>query len=1133
MRRTFVALVVLSLIPAVALAQADRRGRSTPGLVLNTGARTGACDKLFFTADGRELLAAGDDKIVLAVPLTEGKTGATLDGTAARTLRWPIWREQRGAIYAADLSPDPGQRFVAVGGFGVKTGAVAVLDRATGSVVHLLDENLQDQTIWAVAFAPDGNVVAFGAEDGYVGLWNLAGKTNDVTVLVPSAPAGTRNPVRLLSFRDAKHLLAVTADGFVREYDIGNPAAPKQLFETTVKNLRVATLSADRRWLAAVSEFDSPDGWLEVVDLQAKESSRPQNPLQRPKDRPGVEYTLLAHCVAFDAKSERLAVGYRCVQTKPAFPAFAKVHHGGVGFYDLTRGLPPATGTVETPIILNNYPEALAFHPADANLLATAGGDNHAMVLWDVASPAKPRSVVRGPGAGVWSVAFSSDGLAVGFQQQRNPDPPTPNERGTGPVRVFDLDKSELRSDAAGFEPVKPVETLDGWTVKPGWSDWSLVDPNGRAHPLVDKRFFDLPMCHTFVKPVGDKPARLVVGHYWGATLYELTPAGPKLVRHFIGHGGEVTALGIDPNREKLVTASRDQTICFWSLDGWPSHPELGAAFKLDDGKLLIDTVDPGGPAWETGLEVGDQIVGVYFTQAKDHFVYSLDDRDLKAKHGIQVAADAKVGTVQEAAGRLKDAVVPNQEIQFVLNRRGVAVHTRMTTIQRPVVRLVPLRPEYSDAFLVYRWRDYVYHAKGEEADRIAGWHVNAAADADPTPSFQPLGTLYKTLHDADKLRRTLQRLTGDAALVQLREWEQPKVTVALKTEFQGRGDVPLVVSAKPVGEGPLQKVVRAEVWVDDARHADFDVGQLRDGVLEQSLTLERATLPGGAFRVQVRAFNAAAIEGRSEELRVVLPAPAAATPRKKGKLHVLAVGVSEYAKFKLPGNLPDLPHAIGDARALAAALNAQRGRELYEGGETVELIGPAVTPLGVLQTINQLNRHTIGGNDLAVLFLAGHGVAAADGSFQFVCYGGSKLDGHQLSRAWAGVRCHKVALVDAHNAGRLTLEGSAARALSEGMPMLIYAASQPDERAAADGQHGLFARALLAALGEQFRQAAAGEAVMTSGALMNYLDDTVPRLFQQLMANRPGNPLLAGQASQRPVVFRRPPREMDLFAAR
>ncbi|MFO0810819.1 MAG: caspase family protein [Gemmataceae bacterium] len=1116
------AVLLTFLLPALAFAQADRRGRSSPGLVLNTGARTGACDVLFFSANGRELLAAGDDKVVLTVPLIDGKDGLALDPTATRSLRWPIWREQRGAIYTAAQSPDQSQ--VAVAGFGVKTGAVAVLDRATGKLLHLLDDKLQDQTIWAIAFTSDGNGVAFGAMDGSIWLWNLAGPKNDVTRLVP--PNDKPNAVRLLSFRDATHLLAVTADGAVREYDTANPATPTEIYRLTIRHLRVAALSPDRRWLAAVSEFDSPQGWLEVADLQAnpKQSSRPENPLQTPNAQ--VQFTLLA---LRRIQSRQRHVGGRLPQRADGSPTSPRLQ-GQPRQRRLQPDPWPAAGEGRgrDTIELNNYPESLAFHPTDPNLLATAGGDNHALILWDVPTR-RPHGVVRGPGAGVWGVAFSTDGLAVGFQQQRKPDPATPNDRGTGPVRIFDLNTADLRPTTTGFQPVRPVETFEGWSVKPGWGAWAVVDPTGRETPLVDKQLFDLPMCYTFVKPSAGGPPRLAIGHYWGASLYELRPTGPKLVRHFIGHGGEVTSLGIDPNREKLVTGSRDQTIALWSLADWPSQPELGAAFQVQGGKLVVTAVDPGSPAWETGLEAGDEVVGLHLTHSKDAFTYTADGRDLRVKHGIRVPANAKVGDAAEASRRLRDEVVPNDEIQFVLNQGGKDRHTRMTTVQRPIVRLVAFRPEYPDEFLAYRWRDYVYHAKGAEVDRSIGWHVNPAADdADGTPSFQPLGTLYKTLHSVDKLRMTLRRFSGDASLVQLGEWEQPKASVTVPREFTGRGNVPLVLSAKPVSEGPLQKVTRAELWVDDQRHAAFDLP--RDGILQESLTLDRAKLPGNAFRVQVRAINAAGIEGRSEELPIVLPTNTL-VPRKKGKLHVLCIGVSTYKQFPMPGGaLPDLPRAVKDAKALAKALNAQRGRHLYEGGETIILTEEQVTPDRVIQSIDAIDNRTSGGNDLAVLFLAGHGVAAAkDGSFQFVGFGGRRLDGGDLSRAWAGVKCHKLALLDTHHAGKLTLEGSAVRALSEGMPMLIYAASQPDEQAADDGEHGLFTRALLDALGDKFRQASAQQTVMTSDALMNYVDQKVPEMFQRLKQRRPD--LLGGQVNQRPVVFRRPPRELDLFA--
>src|SRR5204863_2845692 len=109
-----VALAALLLTPPAG-AQADRRGRTSPGLVLNTGAPTGECTALAFTADGRELLAAGLDKVVHVWPVKDGATPQLEE--RARTLRWPTFREQRGSVYTLALSPEDGQRRVAVGGY--------------------------------------------------------------------------------------------------------------------------------------------------------------------------------------------------------------------------------------------------------------------------------------------------------------------------------------------------------------------------------------------------------------------------------------------------------------------------------------------------------------------------------------------------------------------------------------------------------------------------------------------------------------------------------------------------------------------------------------------------------------------------------------------------------------------------------------------------------------------------------------------------------------------------------------------------------------------------------------------------------------------------------------------------------
>src|SRR5262245_49673792 len=164
--------VVAALAPTAAAQQYDRRSRDEPEVIVEAGGRVGTCDVLRFSPDGQFLFAAGDDKVVRVWPYSAA--GLETEPGKARTLRWPAWREQRGGIKTAAVSPD-GKR-IAVGGFGLITSTVAVLDRETGEPLGLTWPQVGEGdpfygTVHAVTFHPDGSRVAFGTADGTLWLW--------------------------------------------------------------------------------------------------------------------------------------------------------------------------------------------------------------------------------------------------------------------------------------------------------------------------------------------------------------------------------------------------------------------------------------------------------------------------------------------------------------------------------------------------------------------------------------------------------------------------------------------------------------------------------------------------------------------------------------------------------------------------------------------------------------------------------------------------------------------------------------------------------------------------------------------------------------------------------------------------
>ena len=125
-----------------AFGQAQLRDFTKPIVALETGGHHAPVRSVVFTRDGRQLLSAGFDKVVHVWNLRDGRP------ELARTIRPPLWRGMRGAIYALALSPpiaaQNGHSLLAVGGIGAREGDIALYrfpgdsSLSTGDmVVHL------------------------------------------------------------------------------------------------------------------------------------------------------------------------------------------------------------------------------------------------------------------------------------------------------------------------------------------------------------------------------------------------------------------------------------------------------------------------------------------------------------------------------------------------------------------------------------------------------------------------------------------------------------------------------------------------------------------------------------------------------------------------------------------------------------------------------------------------------------------------------------------------------------------------------------------------------------------------------------------------------------------------------------
>jgi WD40 repeat protein len=1055
------AALVACLVTNLASAQNDRRDRQDPELVIESGGRTGSCDYLTFTADGNHLLAVGDDKVVRVWPCRGGK----LDPDGMKVLRWSVWREQRGAIYALALSPDQGGRRVAVGGFGVRDSTVAVIDRTTGHILHTVrpqgkpDENFY--AVRAVAFAPSGDQVAYGTTDGSVWLWDF--KTNHL--LGKHKGKAVFNRVRLVHFLDDKRLLSVAESGEVLRWDLAaSPPTPTALAPVRVEDYSCyrATLSPDGRWLAAAAK--GPVVAVRSLDGKQRKDIR-------------LEKGQFPRGVAFDPRGRRLAVSIGTIPD-PDRPGFHVEGDDRIRFYDLTASPPTATDGPR-----HTYrAESLAFHP-DGGHLAVAGGDNHEVSLWDLLHPDRPAGVMEGDGTCLWGVALSPNGRHLGFLPRRDPGSRDPNRRGTGPWRVFDLPGRQW-VEAKDFKPVPNRTEAGGWHVEPSTDPykWYAVHRDGTRHVLpLDGAREGMPRCYAFLKPDGRRPVRLAVGHYWGLSVYELTAGGARRVRLCTGHQGEVTALAVSADQKWLVSASNDQTIAAWSLaDGAPGQTQtgLGARFAVRGGRLRVEAVEVGSPAWEAGLVEKDEVT--LFAFGVNRFLYDPDNQ-VPAAERRRRKIETATADPEECLGRLRRPV-PGQEHYFRVRRAGRPLDLLTTVRQRPLWRFFPTK---GGEWVLWMWRNSFYDTS-TRGDFFIGWHVNSP-DLARAPAFYRAEQFRKHFERPDVIdklllthdvRAALQLVSDNPVPQRFDEREPPAVQVELGAVRPGQ-DVQATVRVTPHGDNPDLQPHTAELWVNDHRLGKWDALAAWDKEAGGPTYRRTVAVPYGRLRagrnvLTFQTYNR--LGGRSDAVAAVTcDRPPPTQPRLLG----LAVGINDYsAALPAPGGkraLGNLESACKDAEAIR---NTWASQPRYGGADIFLRLDGRAGRKELLGALDDLARRA-GPDDLCVLFLAGHGVFSrqaerrgGDSTFVFCCphYDPSRpaatgLTSRVLYDRLAAIPCRKLLILDACHSGAAA---NPVRDLTPGgQGPVILAACDRNQSSYENKKygHGLFTYALLEAL--------------------------------------------------------------------
>lgn len=1075
MRPTARLAALLAAVAATpASAQIDRREQvKTPGLVLDAGGPTAPVWAMTYTADGKHLLAAGQDKVVFTWP---ARPDGTLDLANRTTLRWRTWHEARGSIYAMALSPD--ETLVAVAGYGAIPAEVAVIDRTTGKVVAGFEppdpSSLGGETVWSLAFAPGGAEVAFGTDHGEVWVWAYRAGKNAARKLGTHGPrkGGTTNRVHRLVYQGAGRLLSVAQDGRAVAWPVaGGPG--KDLFRTVVPNANLSAVTPNGRLLAFGGQDDPRANVVEVC--------QPNGGQPRTAELPP---TAVPTAMAFSRDGGMLAVGVQDNPSaaKPHLPPAYKVVVFDVTGRQLVR---------KHEFVVSNYAAAVTFGP-DGNTLAVAGGDDLAVRVVDL-DPVKVRQVVGSAGRPIWGVGFSADRSKLGFRTARNLKPDGFNDGAAGDWTVFDLNRRAW-DRGNGFRSVAPVEELDGWRVVPVNQRRWQVAAGGRRYDLpLDYTVDALPTCYTFLKPPGGG-LRLAVGHLWGVSVFAVAPTGVRRLQVGYGHAGDVTAVAPSPDHSLLLTAGRDQTVSCFSLVPWPHQNELGARFVDNGGRLVVDQVAGGSPAWEAGLTRGDEV-----------------DLLRVANRAVDRAGWAAALASPE----------PNRELFFQLRRPGVdgVLPAKCTVRRRPVWKFFPTA---DGEWVLWRWRDYFYDSS-PNGDAVVGWQVNGPVG--DTPEFFRAEQFRRHRRNPDKVREALAAafVPDKPPMVELLP---PKVELTVSDERAGQGAVTATVSIVPSLDGQVHQPSAVSLWVNDHRVATWP-GRERFS--------EQVQIPAEALRtdrpntVIAQAYGDGGTPSRGDSR--VRQIAAGGSGRAAPRMHGLFVGVTDYAAAK--GGISNLQFSIDDARAVAQAWRAQAGRDFYQPGLFIELHNGQVSREAVLAEVARIGA-TATADDLVVVFLSGHGWADlskaksvgefGSDAFAFVTpqFDPARprqtgLPSEELYSALIAVRGRKLVLLDTCHSGSVQ-QAEYVRALTpDGVGPAILSACGREELSWEfdDDQHGLFTLVLLDALRDGFDTADRNkDRTLDEGELAGYVARHVPLRLSKLRPNSTQQPQVHPRAA-------------------